>query len=131
MAMSDHNQSLGQMFADLSRETATLIQKEIELATTELTEKASRMSRSASLVVVGGMIAYSGLLAVVAAIILGLVEYGVSAWAAALLTGVFVVGVGYLLVHRGISALRSQDMRLRETIETLKEDAQWLSSQVR
>jgi hypothetical protein len=36
------------MFAELSRETRTLVQQEIQLARTELTEKASKMGKGAA-----------------------------------------------------------------------------------
>lgn len=130
MAMND-DRSLGQMFADLSRETRTLIQQEIQLARTELAEKASRMSKGAAFVVGGGLLAYGGLLAIIGAAVLGLIAFGLPAWAAALLGGIVVAGVGYLLVRSGLAMLRPQALTPRETIDTLKEDARWLRSQTR
>ena len=49
-----NDKSLGELFADLSRETATLVRKEVELARTEMTAKASRFTRQAAYVAVGG-----------------------------------------------------------------------------
>jgi hypothetical protein len=76
MAISTEDRSLGQMFADLSRETRTLIQQEIQLTKTELTEKASRMTTGAAFIVGGGLLAYGGLLAIVGAIVLILIALG-------------------------------------------------------
>jgi Putative Actinobacterial Holin-X, holin superfamily III len=131
MAVTTDDRSLGQMFADLSRETRTLIQQEIQLAKTELTEKASRMTKGAAFIVGGGLLAYAGLLAIVAAVVLLLIALGLPAWAGALLGGLVVAGAGYLLIRVGLAALRPQDLAPRQTIETLKEDAQWLKSQTR
>ena len=131
MAITTDNRSLGQMFADLSQEARTLIHQELQLAKTELTEKASTMARGAAFVVGGGLLAYGGLLAIVAAIVLGLIALGLPAWAGALLGGVVVAGTGYVLIRSGLAALRPQQLVPRETIETLKEDAQWLRSQTR
>jgi hypothetical protein len=119
------------MFADLSRDTRTLIQQEIQLAKTELTEKASRVSKGAAFLVGGGLLAYCGLLAVVAAVVLVLIAFGLPPWAGALLGGIVVAGAGYLLIRSGLAMLRPQDLTPRETIDTLKEDAQWLRSQTR
>ncbi len=119
------------MFADLSQEARTLIHQELQLAKTELTEKASTMARGAAFVVGGGLLAYGGLLAIVAAIVLGLIALGLPAWAGALLGGVVVAGTGYVLIRSGLAALRPEQLVPRETIETLKEDAQWLRSQTR
>jgi hypothetical protein len=131
MATYTDDRSLGQMFADLSRETRTLIQQEILLAKTELGEKASRAGRAAGLVVAGGFVAYGGLLAIVAAAILGLIELGVPAWASALIGGVVVAGIGYLLIRSGLGAFRVRELKPEQTIETLKEDARWLKSQAK
>jgi hypothetical protein len=131
MAITTDDRSLGQMFADLSQEARTLIHQELQLAKTELTEKASTMARGAAFVVGGGLLAYGGLLAIVAAIVLGLIALGLPAWAGALLGGVVVAGTGYVLIRSGLAALRPEQLVPRETIETLKEDAQWLRSQTR
>jgi VIT1/CCC1 family predicted Fe2+/Mn2+ transporter len=131
MATNTDERSLGQMFADLSRETHTLIQQEMRLAKTELTEKAARMGQGAALVVVGGLLAYGGLLAIVAAVVLVLIALGLTAWIGALLGGVAIGGVGYLLIRSGLAAIRRQEITPRQTVETLKEDAQWIKSQAR
>jgi Putative Actinobacterial Holin-X, holin superfamily III len=131
MPADTDDRSLGQMFADLSRETRTLVQQEIQLAKTELLEKASLMKKGAAFIVGGALLAYSGLLAMVAALVLALIALGLPAWAAALLGAVVVAGAGYLLVRVGLGALRPEALKPRETIESLKEDAQWLKSQTK
>lgn len=131
MATTTEDRSLGQMFADLSRETRTLIQQEVQLARTELSEKATQMGKGVAFVAGGGLLAYGGLLAIVAAVVLVLIAFGLPAWAGALLGGVVVAGAGYLLINAGLSMLRPQQLTPRETIDTLKEDAQWLKSQAR
>jgi hypothetical protein len=57
MATNNDERTLGEMFAELSRETRTLVQQELQLAKTELTEKASKMGRGAAFIVGGGLIA--------------------------------------------------------------------------
>jgi hypothetical protein len=123
--------SLGEMFADLSRETRTLIQQEIQLARTELAQNVSRMTGSVTMIVAGGLIAYGGLLAIVAAVVLALIAVGLAPWAAALLGGFVIAGIGYALVRAGLAAFRPMDLAPRQTIETLKEDARWLKTQTR
>jgi len=129
--MSTDPRSLGEMFADLTRETRTLIQQEIELAKTELGQNISRMTGSVTMIVAGGLIAYGGLLAIVAAAVLALIAIGLAPWAAALLGGIVIAGIGYALVRAGLAAFRPSDLTPRQTIETLKEDAAWLKTQTR
>jgi hypothetical protein len=40
-------------------------------------------------------------------------------------------GLGYLLIRSGLATLKPQILTPRKTIETLKEDAQWLKAQVK
>ena len=84
MGTNKDERTLGEMFAELSRETRTLVQQELQLAKTELTEKASKMGKSAAFIVGGGVIAYAGLLAIVAALVLILIAIGLPPWAAAI-----------------------------------------------
>jgi membrane protein len=131
MATTKDERTLGEMFTELSRETRTLVQQEIQLAKTELAEKASHMSKGAGMVAAGGLIAYGGFLAIIAAVVLVLIALGLPAWAAALLGGVLLAGGGYLLIRSGLTAFRPQTLKPTQTIETLKEDAQWLRSQTK
>ena len=107
MGTNKDERTLGEMFAELSRETRTLVQQELQLAKTELTEKASKMGKGAAFIVGGGLIAYAGLLAIVAALVLILMAIGLPPWAAALLGGVLVAGIGYLLIRSGLAALKA------------------------
>jgi len=54
----------------------------------------------------------------------------IPAWASALIVGAVVGIVAYLLISSALTALKKTDLTPRETVETLKEDAQWLKNQV-
>ena len=123
--------SLGELFADLARETGTLVSREVALARTELTEKATQVGKDVAYLAVGGLVAYAGLLAIIAAVILVLAANGVPLWVSALVVGLAVAIVGYVLVQRGLTALRRQDFAPRQTLETLKEDTRWAKEQIR
>ena len=131
MAVRGEERSLGELFGDLARDTGTLVRQEVELAKTEMTQKASRAARDIGVLAAGGLVAYAGFLAILAAIVLGLVAAGLDAWLAALLVGAVVAAVGALLVQRGLSALKREELAPRQTVETLKEDAQWAKDQVK
>jgi hypothetical protein len=122
--------SLGELFAELSRETTTLVRQEVALATTELSRKASRVGKDVGFLAVGGAIVYAGFLAIMAAAIIVLSAV-VPWWLSALLVGIVVAGVGYFLVHKGLDELKQTDIAPRETIATLKEDAEWAKEQTR
>ena len=131
MLESKDDRSLGELFADLARESSTLLRQEVQLAKTELSQKVSQLGKDAASVAIGGLVAYAGLLAILAALIIGLAAAGLPWWAAALLVGIIVAGIGYALIQRGLTALKREDLAPRKTIESLQEDAQWAKEQVR
>jgi len=120
--------TLGELFADLTREMTTLLRQEVRLATTEVGQKASAIGKNVAFLAVGGAVAYAGLLAVIAAIIMVFAHF-IPWWLAALIVGVAVAGIGYFLVQKGIDALKHLDVAPRRTITTLKEDVTWAKHQ--
>ena len=122
--------SLGELFSELARDTSTLVSQEITLAKTEMSQKASRVGKDVGFLAAGGAVAYAGLLAILAGVIV-LLGQVIPMWLAALLVGLVVAGVGYFLVRKGLDALKREDLAPRQTIETLKEDQQWAKDQTR
>ncbi|HZR97759.1 MAG TPA: phage holin family protein [Chloroflexota bacterium] len=130
MQQTNDARSLGELFADLSRETTTLVRQEINLAKTEMTQKVSRVGKDIGFLAVGGAIIYAGFLAIVAAVILVLAHW-IPGWLSALLVGGVIAGVGYGLVQRGLSALQHTELAPRETMQTVKENVEWAKEQTR
>jgi xanthine/uracil permease len=127
MPPQSDDRSLGDLFAELSRETGTLIRQEVQLATTEMTAKMKAASGHAAVIAAGGALAHAGLLALIAALVLGLAEIGVPAWLSALIVAVAVMLIGYALVNSGMAKMRSTSFAPRQTMESLKETASWTS----
>ena len=124
--------SLGQLFGDLSRQLGTLVRKEIELARTEMTTRATTVGREAVSIGAGGALAYAALLIGLVAIALFLWEVvGVTPWLAFLIVAIIVGVIAAVLIQRGRSALAKTNLAPEKTIETLKEDAEWAKQQVK
>ena len=117
--------SLGDLFAELSRETGILIRKEVELATAEMSGKLKVAGTQAGIIAAGGALAHAGLLVLLAAIVIGLTQLGMPAWLAALIVAVAVMVGGYVLVNQGLSKMRNTSFTPVQTMETLKENATW------
>jgi len=127
--MVKEEKSLGELFSELATETSTLVRQEVALAQTELSQKATRVGKNVGFLAVGGFVAYAAMLAVLAGIImlLGLV---IPVWLSAIIVGLVVGSVGYFLISSALTELRKTDPLPRDTVETIKEDAQWLKNQV-
>jgi fatty acid desaturase len=124
------DRSLGELFGDLARDMGILVRQEVGLATAEMTYKASRLGQDLAVVAAGVLVLYAGLLAIIATIIIGLATAGLAWWLASLLVGLIVIGVGGVILQRGINSLKHADLAPRQTIETLKEDTQWAKEQM-
>ena len=122
--------TIGELFSDLSQKTTLLIRQEMQLAKTELSQKAAQASRGGAMVGVGGAVAHAALLTLVASLVLIMVQLGLDAWAAAGLTAVVLAGVGYLLVRSGLQTMK-QPMASSETVDSIKETAQWIKNETR
>jgi hypothetical protein len=125
MGTSHDDQSLGELLSKLSRETSVLVRKEVELATAEMTAKAQKFAVDAGMTAAGGALAHAGVLVLLAAIVLGLTQLGVTPWLSALIVAVLTIGVGYLLVTKALTNMRRTSPMPTQTVETLKETAKW------
>lgn len=122
------DRSLGELFSDLSQQTGDLIKQEMRLARIELSEKLSDAGKHAMMIGAALAFGLAAVIAVAAAIALGLVEIGVEPWLAAGITAASLGLTAYLLAQSGISALRKQSIAPVETIHSLKETTQWLKN---
>jgi len=127
--ISKDERSLGELFSSLAGETGKLVRQEVALAQTEFTQKAARIGRNVGYLAVGGAVGYAGLLGVLTAVI-ALLTYVIPLWLAALIVGVVVGLVAYVMITAALKALKETELTPRQTVETLKEDAQWLKNQV-
>ena len=74
--------------------------------------------------------AYAGLLAIVAGLIVLLGQY-LAVWLSAFIVGVAVAGVGYYLIQGQLAEFKHLDPTPRATIETLKQDKEWVKEQIK
>ena len=129
MQIQKDERSLGDLFSELAAETGTLVRQEVALAQTELTAKAASVGKNVGFLAIGGAVGYAAMLAILAGVILGL-SYLMPAWIAALLVGAVVGVAAFVLVSSALAELKKTNLKPEETVESIKEDAQWLKNQV-
>ena len=131
--------SLGDLFSELATETSTLVRQEVALAQTELTQKATSVGKNVGFLVVGGAVGYTALFVILVAVVIGLTQLIsylsgwqiiTSAWIAAAVVGLIVGIVAYVLITNALAKLKNTELIPNQTVETLKEDAEWLKNQV-
>ena len=92
--------------------------------------KATRIGSNVARLAIGGAVAYAGLLALLAGVI-GLLATAMAWWAAAIVVAVAVGIVGAVMISKALDSLKRTELAPRQTVETLKEDAQWAKQQVK
>jgi hypothetical protein len=126
---SPNGPSVGELLADLARDTGTLVRDEVRLAKVEVGQKATDAAANVGFVLAGGAFIHAGLIALGLALILGLTAF-MPLWAAATLVGVVIVGVGWMLLAKGFAALQRADLVPTEAVQLLEGDKRWAKEQV-
>jgi hypothetical protein len=129
MATAADNRSLGELMAELSRETSALVRKEFELAAVEVNASVREASTQVGFVGAGGALLHAGLLVLLATFVIALAQLGLEPWLAGAIVAIVTMIVGYVLMNKGRAGLRRTQLLPRQTIETLKENAKWTTGQ--
>lgn len=125
------DRSLGELFSDLSQQTADLVRQEVRLAKAELSEKLSDVGKHAMMIGAALAFGLAAVGAVAAAIAFLLIELGIRPWLSAVITAALMGGTAFILAQSGISALRKKSIAPVETMHSLKETTQWLKNGTR
>lgn len=122
---------LGELFSELSGQVGTLVRQEVELARTEMTEKATRAGKHVGFIGAGALVAYAAFLGLLGAAVLLLATLGLPLWLSALIVALVVAALAYFLVQKGRQGLQAENLAPSRTIRTLKEDAEWAKDQTK
>lgn len=128
MDTQNDGRSLGDLFAELSRQMSALVRQEVNLAKAEMTQKAREVGKEAGFMAAGGAVAYAGFLVILAGLVL-LLGVWLPMWVSALIVGVIIAGIGGFLVVRGKERLTKVSVMPQETADTLKENVRWAKEQ--
>ncbi len=120
--------SIGELVKRLTEDAGNLVRQEIQLARTELTEKGKAAGKGAGIL---GAAAVIGLLAagVLTAFLVLVLDAFMPAWLAALIVGLVYLAIAFVLAKRGQKTLQENKPVPEQTIETVKEDVEWLKNQ--
>lgn len=128
--LAANERSVGELFRELASETSTLVRQEVQLAKTELTEKATFAAKQSALVAAGSLLGATAVVTLFAALILALGTI-IPLWVSALVVGIVVGAMGGILVRTGISALQQMDPAPRQTLRSMEEGKSWVLHQIR
>jgi hypothetical protein len=119
--------SVGELIGNISNDLSQLFRQEVELAKAELKVEASKAGKAGGML---GAAAFAGYLAVVLlsfALVFALANVMDAGWAALIVAIIWGI-IGAVLYASGRQKLKTVDPTPRRTVDTLKEDAQWLKN---
>ena len=123
----EEDRSVGQLLGDVTRELQALLRKEFELAKAETKEELHKAAASGKGFGVAGLMGYLALVMLSFAAAWALTAVMPTGWA------FFAVGVVFALIAAVMAVKGRRELRKfrpvpDETVETLKEDVEWLKS---
>lgn len=129
---SPRDASLGELLKQLTSDSAELVQQEVELAKTEMRETVAAYAKDAAQVGVAASLAFVGVLALSAFLVIGLgLIMGGRYWLSSLIVGAVASGTGYAMVTRAVNDMKTRGLKPRATLATLREDKDWAVQQAR
>jgi MFS family permease len=123
-------QHMGELFKHLSEDLSTLVRQELKLAQAEMTEKGKQAGIGVGLFGAAGLVGVLAL-AALTAFFIAVLATGMEVWRAALIVTVIYGVLAGALALVGKSRVSEATPPVPEqTIETVKEDVQWVKTQL-
>ena len=129
MAARNDGRSLVALVRDIADGSASLVRGEARIARIEIGEVVKGIATGTGFIAVGGVLALLGGLSLLAGMILLIGDQWLPRdlyWVAALLVVIVSGGIALLFARRGLSLLSPSALAPDQTVETLKEDKEWL-----
>ena len=125
------NAPLRELLNGISTDVQLLATQTLTLARLEISTAASKLAWSAAGLLAGVFVTVAGAAVLVSALVLILVALGLPAWAASTLVGLTLTGAGAIAANYFVGSIRSAELGMKETRESLRETIEWLKLQTR
>jgi hypothetical protein len=119
------DQSIGGLIAEVADDVSRLFRQEVELAKAELKTEAGKAGKAAGMLGGAGFAGYMVALFLSLSVMFGLAAVMPIGWAALIVTVVWGIAAG-VLYTLGRKRMKDVHPVPEQTVESLKEDAQWL-----
>ena len=129
MAASQDSAGIGTLVRELAGGSAEMIRGEARIARIEIGGVVRGIATGTGFIAIGGVLALLGGLSLLAGVILLIGDQWLPRdlyWVAALLVVLVTGGIALLFFRRGMSLLSPASLAPDQTVETLKEDREWL-----
>jgi membrane protein len=128
-AGSARERSLGEMVRELGADAAQLLRQEVALAKAEMREFARAVAGAAARIAMGAGVAVTGLLTLLAALVVLLGALIGSYWLSALIVGLLLVAVGGWMAYSGGQRLKAVDPKPRLAVNEMRGTLRWAGAE--
>ena len=126
-ASNSDPRSLGRLIVELTRELNELFLTEVELTRTEVSQKIEQAAGGLATLLLGGLTAVGGLMALVAAAVIAVHDFVIHEWAlSALIVGIAVMALGGFIAMVGKNRMEARKLMPERVARNVKEDVQFL-----
>jgi len=126
----ENSRSIADVLQDIIANVQTIIRSEVRLAKTEITEEATKAGRAASMMAGGAVAALFTVWLLLLTIVFALATV-IPIWSAALLVCVLMGVVTAVLLVAGKKRFSTVHATPEKTIESVKENVEWVKNQTR
>jgi hypothetical protein len=119
--------SIGDLIGNISNDLSQLFRQEVELAKAELKQEAGKAGKAAGMLGGAGFAGYLAVVLLSFALVFALANIMDAGWAALIVAVIWGV-IGAVLYTTGRKQLKDVDPVPHRTVDTIKEDAQWLKN---
>jgi hypothetical protein len=123
-AGNGQNKSVGELLSTVTSDIQTLFRQEIELAKAEVRQETTKAGKAAGMYGGAGFAGYLTLLFLSLAVVLGLANVMDAGWSSLIVAAVWAV-VAAVLYQRGRTQMRTVSPKPEQTVESMKENAEW------
>lgn len=128
--VGENSRSFAEVLQDIVANVQTIIRSEVRLAKTEITEEAAKAGRAGGMIA-GGVVAALFTVWLLLLTILFALATVMPMWGAALLLFVLMAAATAILLATGKKRFKTVHATPEKTIETMKENVQWVKSQAK
>ena len=127
---AENSRSIADVLQDILGNVQTIVRSEVRLAKTEITEEVTKAGRAAGMMGAGVLTALFTAWLLLVTILFALATV-MPMWGAALLLLVIMAVLTAILLTAGKKRLKTVHTMPEKTIETMKENVEWVKSQTK
>lgn len=121
---TETNKSAGSLLTEALSHVSSLMRNEVDLARAEVNENLKHAGVALGMIVGAVVVALTALNVLSAALVAALTEAGIAAGWSALIVGVLLAVVAYVMIKKGTDDLKLSSLAPSRTVKNVKRDAQ-------